>query len=89
MDESIRIQTKVLPGHRIEISAPQWSEGASVDVLVMLKEQPKSPKMTRDEILRMPIEQRRQLLAQQSEHMAAHYGSDAERFEWQGGDIIE
>ena len=89
MQMGFRIHTKVLSGHRIEISAPQLSEGASVDVFVMPTEQPARPMAGRREILRMPVEQRRQLLMQQSEDLASYYESDADRCDWQGGDIVE
>ena len=40
MRTAIRIETKVLPGKRIEISAPELPEGATVEVLVMVPENP-------------------------------------------------
>ncbi len=88
MGNSIRIQTKVLPGHRIEICAPDWTEGSAVDVLVMLNE-PAARELSRQEILRLPIEQRREILAEQSERLADYYEKDADRSDWQGGDIDE
>ena len=86
MDTSIRIQTKVLPGHRIEIAAPEWTEGSAVDVLVMLKE-PATCELSRQEILRLPIERRREILAEQSERLSEYYEKDHERSDRQGGDI--
>lgn len=89
MNTAIKFHTKVLPGHRIEISTPQLSEGAAVDVLVTPTEHPARGPAGRRQILRMPIEQRRQLLMQQSERLAAHYESDGDRSDWQGGNIVE
>ena len=46
----------------------------------------------RREFLKLPIEQRRRILAQQAEQMAEHYEQEFERLErelWQGCDIIE
>ncbi len=39
MQTSLRIETTVLPGHRVEVSAPELPEGAKVDVFVVLSEQ--------------------------------------------------
>ena len=36
MDATLRIVTKVLPGHRIEISAPELPEGQEVSVTVVV-----------------------------------------------------
>lgn len=35
MTSGLRIQTRILPGHRIEISAPGLPEGSTVDVIVL------------------------------------------------------
>jgi len=42
--------------------------------------------------MKLPIEERRRILAEQAEQMAEHYESEAsrkEREEWQGGDIVD
>lgn len=39
MQTTLRIETTVLPGHRVEVSAPELPEGAKVDVFVVLPEQ--------------------------------------------------
>jgi hypothetical protein len=36
MQTASRTETKVLPGHRLEISAPELPEGARVEVIVVL-----------------------------------------------------
>lgn len=44
------------------------------------------------EFLKLPIEERRRILAQQAEQMAEHYEEESARRErelWQGGDIVE
>ena len=38
---ALRTETTILPGHRLEISDPQLPEGATVEVIVVLPEQPK------------------------------------------------
>ena len=85
---TIRFQTRVLAGHRIEVSSPQLSEGTSVEVLVSPSKEP-GHSGVRQEVLRLPIEQRRQLLMRQADTLAAHYALDTDRSDWQGGDIVE
>jgi hypothetical protein len=41
MQTALRLQTTVLPGHRLEVSAPELPEGARVEVIVLLPESPK------------------------------------------------
>ena len=44
------------------------------------------------EFMRLPIEERRRILAKQAEQMVEHYEEESarrEREEWQGGDILE
>jgi len=38
MPTTLRMQTTVLPGHRLEVSAPELPEGAKVEVIVVLPE---------------------------------------------------
>ena len=59
-------------------------EGAPVNVEVI-----DDPRATRRGILDLPKERRRQLLSEQAERVAAHYASEADRSDWQGGDILE
>ena len=39
MQQALRIEATILPGHRLEISAPELPEGAKVEVIVILPEQ--------------------------------------------------
>ncbi len=39
--------------------------------------------------MKLPLEKRRQVLAEQAEKMAKHYAQDLEQREFQGGDIVE
>ena len=41
MQTALRMETTVLPGHRLEVSAPELPEGAKVEVIVILPEKPK------------------------------------------------
>ena len=36
MQAAIRLETTVLPGNRVEVTAPELPEGAKVEVIVML-----------------------------------------------------
>jgi hypothetical protein len=38
MQTALRLETTVLPGHRLEITAPELPEGAKVEVIVVLPE---------------------------------------------------
>ena len=38
MQTTLRVQTTVLPGHRLEVSTPELPEGANVEVIVVLTE---------------------------------------------------
>jgi hypothetical protein len=38
MQTALRTETTVLPGHRLEITAPELPEGARVEVIVVLPE---------------------------------------------------
>lgn len=40
MQTALRLETTVLPGHRLEVSAPELPEGAKVEIIVLLPEQP-------------------------------------------------
>ena len=42
MQTTLHIQTTVLPGNRVEISAPELPEGAQVEVTVVVPSQPAS-----------------------------------------------
>jgi hypothetical protein len=39
MQSTLRLETTVLPGHRVEFSAPDFPEGAKVQIVVTLPEQ--------------------------------------------------
>ena len=40
MQSALRLETTVLPGHRLEASAPELPEGVKVEVIVVLPEKP-------------------------------------------------
>ena len=41
MQTALRLETTVLPGHRLEVSAPELPEGVKVEVIVILPQKPK------------------------------------------------
>lgn len=42
MTQTLQIETTILPGHRIEIQAPELPEGRSATVFVLVEEKPSS-----------------------------------------------
>jgi hypothetical protein len=40
MQTTLRLETMVLPGHRLEVSAPELAEGVRVEVIVVLPGRP-------------------------------------------------
>jgi hypothetical protein len=51
MQSALRLETTVLPGHRLEISTPELPEGAKVEVIVVLPEKPQPRRMSMLEFL--------------------------------------
>lgn len=43
MQTTLRVETTILPGHRLEIRDPKLPEGAKVEVTVVVPGQPSSP----------------------------------------------
>jgi len=48
---TLHLETTVLPGNRLEVSTPELPEGAKVEVIVVLPEQPKPPTMSMLELV--------------------------------------
>jgi hypothetical protein len=51
MQAALRLETTVLPGHRLEVCAPELPEGATVEVIVVLPETPRPQKVSMLEFL--------------------------------------
>jgi hypothetical protein len=51
MQTTLRLETTVLPGHRLEVSAPELPEGALVEVIVVLPPQPRPRRRSMVEFL--------------------------------------
>jgi hypothetical protein len=52
MQTALRMGTTILPGHRLEITAPELSEGAKVEVIVVLPETPQPHRVSMLEFLK-------------------------------------
>ncbi len=51
MLKTLRMETTILPGHRLEVSTPELPEGANVQVVVVLSESPKPGRLSMLEFL--------------------------------------
>jgi hypothetical protein len=51
MHTTLRMESTILPGHRLEISNPEFPDGATVEVTVVLPEQPKPRRVSMVEFL--------------------------------------
>ena len=90
--------TKVLPGNRIEIQAPNLIVGQTVEVIILLQELATHSSNTKEQspsleqrlaFLKLPIAERRHILESQAERMLTHYQQDSEWQELMTGDILD
>jgi hypothetical protein len=51
MQKTLRMESTILAGHRLEISNPEFPDGATVEVIVVVPEQPKPRRMSTLEFL--------------------------------------
>ena len=77
MHSALHLQSTVLPGRRIEVTAPELSEGDTVDLIIIPAGAPITQPMRRA-FLRLPLAERRKILAQEADAMLAHYEKDTE-----------
>ncbi|MBM4031755.1 MAG: hypothetical protein FJ291_08225 [Planctomycetes bacterium] len=101
MITAIRQEVVVLPGGRIEIVSPELTPGAHAEVIVLEKaertpgEHPEAGMQEplglaqRRAFMRLPMQERRRILAEQAERMASHYEHDAEVRDLGGGDFLD
>ncbi len=88
----VKLHTTVLPGHRIELTSPELTEGQAVEVLVRPRPAMPGGAGPTDPIrlLKLPLEERRRILEAAAEEAVEYYSQpDPERDAWQGGDIVE
>ena len=51
MQTALRLETTVLPGHRLEVTAPELPDGAKVEVIVVLPEEAKQHRLSMLELV--------------------------------------
>lgn len=97
MKSTLHLTTTVLAGNRIEIESPILLVGQTVEVVVFVADGI-SDRLTEDQelsleqrlaFLKLPLEQRRLIMASQAEAMSAHYQENTEWQELMAGDIID
>ena len=97
MIHAIRQDVVVLPGGRIEIASSELTPGVRAEVIV-LAEEPTSPKtetalprqrVRRRVFMKLPLQERRRILAEQADQMAEHYSQDTEVRDLGGGDFAD
>jgi hypothetical protein len=95
---TLYITTKVLPGNRIEIQAPDLSVGQTVEIVILIPEatipcsSAEEQTLTLEQrlaFLKLPMSERRRILESQAEAMLVHYQQDSEWQELMTGDIID
>ena len=97
MKSTLHLTTKVLDGNRIEIESPNLLVGQTVEVVVFLNDETADSLAEDGELsleqrlafLKLPLEQRRLIMASQAEAMLAHYQEHTEWQELMAGDIID
>ena len=52
MNIALQVETRVLPGHRIEVQAPELVEGQAATVVIVLHEATGKPKRKLSEVLK-------------------------------------
>ena len=97
MKSTLYITAKVLPGNKLEIQAPNLLVGQTVEVIILVPETfsyssaTEAQTLSLDErlaLLKLPIVERRRILASQAEAIIDHYQQDSEWQELMSGDII-
>ncbi len=86
------ITTTIQVANRLELDLPDISIGQTIEVILIIPdaEEVSSTAIDRRSFLKLPIEQRRRILAQQSEAALAYYEEHkAEWGEWINLDITE
>ena len=101
MIHAIRQDVVVLPGGRIEIVSPELTPGAHAEVIVLEKAERmlgKPPETETQEplglvqrraFMKLPLQERRRILAEQADRMAGRYKQDAEVRDLGGGDFLD
>jgi hypothetical protein len=92
MKQTRYITTTIQPGNRLEIDLPNIPIGQTIEVILIIPDSPESnpQSIDRGSFLRLSIEERRRILAQQAEAALSYYEDNkAEWEEWINLDIAE
>jgi hypothetical protein len=92
MKQTCYITTTIQAGNRLEIDLPNIPIGQTIEVILIIPDVPESnpQAMDRRSFLKLPIEERRRILAQQAEAARPYYQDNkAEWEEWINLDTIE
>ncbi|MBR8827240.1 MAG: hypothetical protein DSM107014_04935 [Gomphosphaeria aponina SAG 52.96 = DSM 107014] len=73
----------------MEIQNPTLSVGETVEIVILVPEEQSISLAERLAFLKLPITERRRILATQAEEMSAHYEQDSQWQELMAGDIID
>jgi hypothetical protein len=92
MKQTRYITTTIQPGNRLEIDLPNIPIGKTIEVILIIPDSPESNEQSidRGSFLRLSIEERRRILAQQAEAALPYYEDNkAEWEEWINLDLAE
>jgi hypothetical protein len=92
MKQTHYLTTTVQAGNRLEFSLADLPVGKTVEVIVIIPDAPESNPVPNSEIdrrafMKLPLEQRQEILAAQAKAMQAHYAQDADWQEWANLDM--
>jgi hypothetical protein len=87
MKQTHYLTTTVQAGNRLEFSLADLPVGKTVEVIVIIPDTPESNPVPNSGIdrrafMKLPLEQRQEILAAQAEAMQTHYAQDADWQEW-------
>jgi hypothetical protein len=91
MKQTHYLTTTIQTGNRLEIDLPNFPVGQTVEVILIIPEPASlnSQFIDRQAFLKLPLEERRRILEQQSEAALSHYQQDPEWQEWVNLDMAE
>lgn len=97
MKSSLYLTATVSPGNKIEIQDPNLIEGQTVEIVIIISQPDTSTSDNnqsfsleqRQAFLKLPLAERRRILATQAETMVSHYQKDSDWQELMAGDIID
>lgn len=89
MKQTHYLTTTVQPGSRLDIALDDLTVGQTVEVIVIIQKPDQPPKagIDRRAFMKLPMAERRQLLATQAEAMREHYEQDLDWQDWVNLDV--